>query len=181
MTPPHLPSLPPPRNYTELVGSFGNPLDFLRPDGTLAPTWERRQIVRVDLPAPLRLDFRAGDDEPTVTRITAHRWASGAVESALKDLHDAGLWSGLVGYSGGFVFRPQRNSKRLSLHAWGLAWDFGASRDPLGDKPGIEDRPGDEDMPMDIVAIMEEHGFTWGGRWNRADQMHFQWAHESLP
>lgn len=33
-------------------------------------------------------------------------------------------------------------------------------------------------MPMQIVDAFERHGFTWGGRWNHYDTMHFEYRQE---
>lgn len=165
-------SIKPPNGLDEIIRTFGDPRKYITSDGRLSPAWERKNIVRIQLPAPLRLDFVPGDDEALVTKITSHLLVVPAISGALKAVHAAGLWDGLGGYSGGFAWRPQRNSRKISTHAWGIAWDFGASRDKLGDKPGGPD----PDMPLEIVDIFESFGFTWGGRWDRADQMHFQYA-----
>lgn len=162
----------PPDGLKELVEQFGDPRRYLLPDGTLSPAWERKHIRRISLPEPLVLDLLPGDDEPTVSMITCNVAITDILQETLTDLHKRGLWQQLGGYSGGFNFRKQRTGSKLSLHAWGLAWDFGASRDPLGDRPGGPD----EDMPLAVVEVWEAHGFTWGGRWARADQMHFQWC-----
>lgn len=161
-----------PNGIKEIVAEFGDPRKYVLPDGTLSNAWERNNIVRIDLPAPLRLDFVKGEDEPLVTKITVHKRIAQILKAALVEIYEAGLWNRLGGYSGGFAWRPIRGKNTVSTHAWGIAWDFGASRDPLGDKPGGPD----EDMPLEIVAIMERHGFVWGGRWSRADQMHFQYC-----
>jgi hypothetical protein len=55
----------------------------------------------------------------------------------------------------------------LSHHAWGIAVDINVARNPLGAKPNQDAR---------LVAIMEKHGFTWGGRWLRYDAAHFEWV-----
>ena len=163
----------PPESWQDLIRQFGNPADYVQPDGTLSPAWERLYIRRIDLPEPLRLDLVPGvAKEPLVTKVTCHVLLTGRLMEVLEAVHERGLWEGLGGYSGGFQARRQRGGNRASLHTWGLAWDFGASRDPLGDKPG----GGDPDMPIEIVKIWEAHEFTWGGRWARPDQMHFQWG-----
>jgi hypothetical protein len=55
----------------------------------------------------------------------------------------------------------------LSHHAWGIAVDINVARNPLGATPHQDPR---------LVAIMEKHGFTWGGRWLRYDGAHFEWV-----
>ncbi len=36
-------------------------------------------------------------------------------------------------------------------------------------------------MPQEIVAIFENHGFIWGGKWYHYDTMHFEYRPELLP
>lgn len=157
-----------PHGLKEIVDRFGDPSKFALPDGTLSPTWEKLNIVRVELPEPLRLDFLPGDNEPFVTRVACHKGIADVLRETLEKVHGLGLWAGLGGYSGGFAWRPQRDSNKLSTHAWGIGLDFGGSRDPLGDTL--------VDMPPSIVEVFDSYGFTWGGRWKRTDAMHFQFA-----
>lgn len=56
-------------------------------------------------------------------------------------------------------------SKTFSLHAYGLAGDFNAAKNPMGKKPVMDKR---------IVNIFESNGFDWGGWWKTPDGMHFQ-------
>lgn len=163
----------PPKGLAEVVRFYGNPWNYVSlEDGTLSPQWERHHITRVDLPAPLKLDLSPCADEGSVSRITCNVKIANILEEVMEIIYEKGLWEGLGGYSGGFVWRPQRGSRKISMHAFGAAWDFGATRDPLGDAPGGPD----PDMPLEIVRVFEGYGFTWGGRWQRPDQMHFQYG-----
>lgn len=54
----------------------------------------------------------------------------------------------------------------VSRHAWGAAVDLNASANPIGT---------DGSQDPDLVRIMEEWGFTWGGRWLVPDPMHFEY------
>lgn len=158
-----------PHGIVEILRTFGDPREYLQDTGTLSPDWEKDMIVRIPLPYPLHLDFSVEDkDEPIVKRITAHKKVAGNLQKALQEVYDAGLWCDLGGYSGGFAWRPIRGKKAISTHAWGIAWDFGASRDPLGDEK--------IDMPKAVVDIFKANGFTWGGDFERKDAMHFQFA-----
>jgi hypothetical protein len=70
-------------------------------------------------------------------------------------------------YAGCYAPRRIRPGGPLSLHAWGLAVDLNASRNPFGGRSRQDPR---------LVRIMERHGFTWGGDWPTArDPMHFEW------
>ena len=65
-------------------------------------------------------------------------------------------------------FAPRRipATGSLSLHAWGLAVDINASKNPQGSEPRQDRR---------VVRAFEREGFTWGGRWPTApDGMHFE-------
>lgn len=55
----------------------------------------------------------------------------------------------------------------LSAHSWGIAVDINVDANPLGAKPQQDAR---------LVAIMERHGFLWGGRFLRPDGAHFEWV-----
>jgi hypothetical protein len=69
-------------------------------------------------------------------------------------------------YAGCFAPRRIPGSGNLSLHAWGLAIDLNASRNPQGARPT---------QSLRLVHIFEEEGFAWGGRWPTApDGMHFE-------
>lgn len=59
----------------------------------------------------------------------------------------------------------------LSTHSWGIAVDINVDDNPLGATPHQDPR---------LVAIMAEHGFTWGGRWLRPDGAHFEWVGTGL-
>ena len=59
----------------------------------------------------------------------------------------------------------------LSSHSWGIAVDLNVDVNPLGGKPHQDPQ---------LVAIMAEHGFTWGGRWLRPDGAHFEWVGTAL-
>jgi hypothetical protein len=53
------------------------------------------------------------------------------------------------------------------MHGFGGALDFNAETNELGTKG---------DMDPEVVAIVEAHGWEWGGRWRRPDPMHWQFA-----
>lgn len=156
---------PVPDGRAAVISAFGDITKFIRSDGTLSPKWEETQIRRVVLPRPLPL---SGELTTNVTRITCHVLLTDALRDALHAIDDAGLWSGLHSYGGGFVFRPKRTANELSLHSWGIAWDF----DPEHNKLGTAGT-----MSPAIVKIFEANGFFWGGHFKSTkDPMHFQYA-----
>jgi len=154
-----------PDGRAAVVNTFGDISRFIRSDGTLSVKWEDTMIRRVTLPQPLPL---SGETGTTVTRITCHKLLTDVLRDTLRAVDEAGLWASLHSYGGGFVFRPKRTVNELSLHSWGIAWDFDPEHNQQGTSGTIDPR---------IVAIFEEHGFFWGGRFRGTkDPMHFQYA-----
>lgn len=65
-------------------------------------------------------------------------------------------------------------SSGWSLHAYGLAWDL--FRTPPGVPPPGGVWTPSAKLPAALVDVFEIAGFTWGGRWTRRDEPHFEWA-----
>jgi hypothetical protein len=112
--------------------------------------------------------YIVSDRVPILGTVTCHRAMVPHLRAALGELARRGL-SGLVD-AGDFAgcYAPRRIQPRgqLSLHAWGLAVDLNASRNPFRGSSHQDPR---------LVRVMEKHGFTWGGRWpTRPDPMHFE-------
>ena len=131
--------------------------DWVTPD----PAWVARNIVRSAV--------------PVLGAVTCHRRMIPALRGALADLAQRGL-AHLVDpgdYAGCYAPRRIPTSGSLSLHAWGLAVDLNASRNPQGSRPHQDRR---------LVAVMERHGFSWGGRWPTVpDGMHFEYHGDGPP
>jgi hypothetical protein len=125
--------------------------DWVTPD----PAWVRRNIESARV--------------PILGTVTCHRRMIPALRRALTDIARRGL-ARLVDpgdYAGCYAPRRIPASGSLSLHAWGLAVDLNASRNPQGSPPHQDRR---------LVRIMERNGFTWGGRWPTVpDGMHFEY------
>ena len=106
---------------------------------------------------------------PILGTVTCHRALIPHLRAALGELARRGL-SGLVNpgdFAGCYAPRRIQPRGQLSLHAWGLAVDLNASRNPFR---------GSSHQDRRLVRTMEKHGFTWGGRWpTRPDPMHFEY------
>lgn len=89
--------------------------------------------------------------------------------------------------SSGFNFRPIAGTSQLSLHLLGRAVDINPVLNPYQQQdlrwsPPEGVRHLDRSKPVPgmftpghpIVAAFEEHGFEWGGTWERPDYHHFQ-------
>ena len=131
--------------------------DWVTPD----PAWVRRDIRSARV--------------PILGTVTCHRRMIPALRRAMADLERRGL-ARLVDpgdYAGCYAPRRIPTSGTLSLHAWGLAVDLNASRNPQGSPPHQDLR---------LVRVMERHGFSWGGRWPTVpDGMHFEFHGDGPP
>jgi D-alanyl-D-alanine carboxypeptidase len=105
---------------------------------------------------------------PILGAVTCHREMIGPLRAALGELARRGL-SRLVNpgdYGGCYAPRRIQPRGQLSLHAWGVAIDLNASRNPFMGRSRQDRR---------LVRTMVRHGFTWGGEWpTRPDPMHFE-------
>lgn len=122
-------------------------------------------MVPVVFPKPLPLGWN-----PTKFAKSArvNREIANETARVFELLEKEGLWPLLKTYDGGYAWRTQRGSTtKLSMHSFGVALDFNAATNALG-APG--------DMSLSIVQVFESHGWTWGGRFQRPDPMHFQYA-----
>jgi hypothetical protein len=72
------------------------------------------------------------------------------------------------GWCWGYAYRPIAGTSTLSYHgrSGGRAVDVNAPENGRGSRGEI---------PMSFVRVMEENGFTWGGRWDYQDDMHFEY------
>jgi hypothetical protein len=121
------------------------------------PRWRRQNIVRANV--------------PILGSITCHRTLIPQLRAAMNSLLGEGLGftvdpSEFAGcYSARFI--DANPGGRLSHHSWGIAVDLNVASNRPGTRPDQDPR---------LIEIMEEHGFTWGGRWLVPDGMHFEWV-----
>lgn len=152
-----------PVGITEIESLYGDPHPYIRDDGTPSPLWEMR-MVKVELPGPLPLGWKRS---VIVRTARVNQAIAAEVDRALRAIRAAGLWDDVVTFDGGYTWRSQRGSDRLSMHSYGGALDFNAATNRLGTAG---------DMNPRIVEVFENFGWDWGGRWRRPDPMHFQFA-----
>lgn len=94
--------------------------------------------------------------------------------------------------AGTFNCRPIAGTYRPSAHGHGIAIDLAIAQADYWrwelPKSGAHPSTGGASvhiayrnrMPQEIVAIFEQHGFIWGGRWYHYDTMHFEYRPELL-
>lgn len=141
-----------PHGIGEIRDTFGEPATPQATAGT------------VELPDTLPL---AWDPDTRIRRFRCHELVEGPMQAAFDEVHRRGLWSALEDFGGCYNDRTARGLQKRSTHAWGIAVDVAARSNPLGRTPTLNPR---------VVAIFEDVGCVWGGRWSRPDGMHFQWA-----
>jgi hypothetical protein len=128
-------------------------------DGTLAieQDWTARNIVHAKV--------------PILDEVLCHRVMIPQLRDALEEVQRRGLGFLINPSQFGGCFGPRfidRNpAGRLSHHSWGIGIDINVAENAFGTRP---------DQDRRLVEIMEDHGFTWGGRWLVPDGMHFEWV-----
>ncbi|WP_420415934.1 M15 family peptidase [Marinovum algicola] len=136
----------------------------------------RSQLVFIDLPFPLRIDWNLGQ---AVRRIRVHAKAADQLKASLIQVHDHyGLDRmqalGIDRFAGSYNHRRMRGGSSWSMHAYGCAVDFYAApnalrmRCPQALFCGAEYR--------NFLDIMEANQWLPAVRLWGADAMHFQRA-----
>lgn len=85
--------------------------------------------------------------------------------------------------SGAYNCRAIAGTSRPSAHGYGIAIDIAVKQAAYWRwaKPDAHGRPPyHNSIPVEIVALFEENGFIWGGRWEHFDTMHFEYRPELL-
>ncbi len=84
--------------------------------------------------------------------------------------------------AGTFVWRPVKDTGRLSAHAFGIAIDLNAEKGLYRLwKPSPERLEATRQAyPQAVVDAFEAEGFIWGGKWSAFDFMHFEYRPELL-
>lgn len=154
----------------DVVSVFGDPRD---PDDITRPNakWEADNLVSVKPPFPI---LYAGQP---VRSVRCHRLVATAFTGALEAIRDAYSndpeWlsaSGITIFGGSYNYRLMRGLNTLSMHSYGIAFDFDPARNGLGDPtPNFANYP-------EILKAWESFGATWGGKFSRHDGMHWQFA-----
>ena len=147
----------PPTGLSEICAVYGDARMYF----DRKAEWEAKALVTSPVPEGLLVYI----GQP-VRRIRAHRTAMPLFLEVIEKLRAQGQKG--IEYNGIYAYRAKRSDWRvLSTHSWGIAIDLCASTNHMGDPPA---------MDLEIVAAFEDAGFTWGGRWDRPDGMHFQLA-----
>lgn len=87
----------------------------------------------------------------------------------------------LVNPGGTFNWRKIKDSKRMSMHSFGIAVDINVKLSAYWAWSSNSNlKLPDQKPPIEIVEIFEKYGFIWGGKWYHYDTMHFEYRPELL-
>lgn len=134
------------------------------------------QLVYIDLPYPMRLDW---DLNQIARRARVHKKVADSAVNALLDIQivygDREIKRlGLDRTAGTYIWRTMRGGSALSMHSYGIAWDFYAGPNGLTTQcPQALFCKSDYDM---FFNIWEENGWVSLGREIGRDWMHVQHA-----
>lgn len=112
------------------------------------------------------------------------------VEELAKSDQEVVKWLASIGSISAYSPREVANEPKVSLHSFAIAIDIL----PRNNRKQIYwfwsayfypewwDIPHSERViiPGQVVAIFEEEGFVWGGKWTKFDNMHFEYRPEIL-
>lgn len=118
-------------------------------------------------------------------KFTKINGAADALKAVAKEIAQYPELRKYLDSSGTFYWRPVRGAKRMSAHAYGIAFDIAV---PYSDYWQWSNKTKNElskvqyknRFPHKIVEIFEKHGFIWGGSWYHYDTMHFEYRPEII-
>jgi hypothetical protein len=159
-------NLAPPNGLAQILATFGNIYEYIRPDGGLDSRWRTDVLCRVIMPFELPISW---DRARTVSSMTCHRKLAGIFASVFAQIQAGGLQSSITSFGGCFAFRRQRAGSKLSTHSWGIALDLNPETNAQGTSGT---------MDAELIEVFCGAGFKWGGDWggSRRDPMHFQFC-----
>lgn len=122
---------------------------------------------------------KSGPQRLTVTGVNDVAGRLTRMQDALEGMPDR-VRAFLIPSAGTLVCRPVADTGLLSMHAFGAAIDLNVGKSDYwawhkSYRPSRAPK-----MPAEIVALFEENGFIWGGKWWHYDTMHFEYRPELL-
>jgi hypothetical protein len=139
--------------------------------------WPERNIVTVEIPQITKI---AGVMQGGVVRgrgprlVSVHRLVAVQMADLWQAWEDAGLLDRILTWGGLWNPRFIRKSKSaLSNHSFASAFDINVPWNMLGEEPA---KAGEKGCVWELVDLAHQHGFYWGGHFQRKDGMHFEVA-----
>jgi hypothetical protein len=135
---------------------------------TITGDWIKKNISNVNIP---QLSGTPG--APKSCNITIHNSISKQFVDLFNEWDNAGLLYLIMSWGGSWSPRFIRGSRTtLSNHAWATAFDINVQWNGLGVQPALR---GETGSVRELVEIAYNHGFYWGGWFQkRPDGMHFE-------
>lgn len=133
--------------------------------------WESVNMITIQVPqlAKIRMNGSAS--------ISFHEKGAAQMQKLWQDWENAGLLPLILTWDGAFnprFVRGGEETKTLSPHAFGIAFDINYQWNKLGHVPALK---GEKGSVRELVKIANENGFYWGGHFSkRKDGMHFEIA-----
>lgn len=171
---PPIPNNTPSLSYDETAKLFGK-FEYVpaptkwNPEGIkITDGWEKDNIIKVNIPQLVGVE-----GAPKSGNVYLHKLIVDQTVEMFKAWEFSGLMPLVLTWAGSWVPRYIRGSRtRLSNHSWGTAFDINAAWNGLGRQPALKGKKG---SVRELVGIANDHGYFWGGHWQRRpDGMHFQ-------
>ena len=112
--------------------------------------------------------------------------AASALAEAMKQLSalassDPSCYGDVFPLNGTYNYRVIAGTNQLSPHAFGIAVDFcSCPGDYWRWATAEQGQKRLDSYPREVVRIMEEHGFIWGGKWAHFDFLHYEYRPELI-
>lgn len=146
------------------IQHYGNP-----ESSAFVSKWLQRFTLPADVAAVW--PHYPGLDKP-ITAIYMNKFAFEPLIAVIRELIQTGLIKELLTYDGCLNVRLKRGVNEYSIHSWGLALDFNAALNPLGQRMGSKPKM----FTPAFLAVWRKHGWTCGADFSRPDGMHFQYT-----
>ena len=156
-----------PQGYQQILDTFGNIYDFFDEDGCFdEKAWCDEMLATAKLPFPVALSC---DHSRQIRKVRCHKNMVTIIADAFYAIQQEGFADEIITLGDFYNFRSKRSCGKLSTHCWGIAFDINPEINVLGSK-GC--------MSAELVALLGDFGFTWGGHMSgkHRDPMHFQFC-----
>lgn len=138
------------------------------PEGVkITNDWAGQNLGKVVIP-----QIQGVRGAPSSGTIFFHKKAIHQLQSMFQAWEAAGLSKLILTWGGSWAPRFIRGSRTvLSNHSWATAFDINVPWNGLNRTPALV---GEQGSVRELVQIANQHGFYWGGHFQRRDGMHFE-------
>jgi peptidoglycan hydrolase-like protein with peptidoglycan-binding domain len=166
------PNVPPALSDDEVDELFGpmlwTPAPTASEPGAIRITnnWQKVCLRMVEIP-----QLRGIPGAPASCKVPLHVLVVEQTRALWAAWEKAGLLPLVLSWAGSWNPRLVRGGSTLSRHAYAVSFDINAAQNPMGKAPAPRGAKG---SVVELVPLAVEHGFTWGGAWDRPDGMHVE-------